>query len=205
MMWKFALILLRDILENRNSLVRRELSKLLNAADENKIRENFQDSAFLLDDDINISVDQAQNLSAAIEFGLKYPERVNGHFVYDDVLAFLEKLCRIFKWKKYEYTSLRKVSENGQLALLRWYAVILIQWMEGTGLSNIMKKAIEYREMHPDNFWINKYQKTWYNSTAEHKNIVFADTLEVIENTILFSISNYFLRFSNEYKRIRQV
>jgi len=37
------------------------------------------------------------------------------------------------------------------------------------------------------------------------KNIVFADTLEVIENTILFSISNYFLRFSNEYKRINQL
>lgn len=205
MMRKFALILLRDILENRNSLVRREFSALLTTADENKIRENFQESASLLDDDINISVDQAQNLSAAIEFGLKYPERVDGHFVYDDVLAFLEKLCRIFKWKKYEYTSLGKVSENGQFALLRWYAVILIQWMEGTGLSSIMKKAIEYRETHPDNFWLNKYQKTRYNGTTEHKNIVFADTLEVIENTILFSISNYFLRFSNEYKRIHQL
>lgn len=205
MMRKFALILLRDILENRNSLVRREFSKLLNEADQNKIRENFQESAPMFDDDINISVDQAKNLSAAIVLGLKYPERVDGHFVYDDVLAFLEKLCRIFKWKKYEYTSLGKVSKNGQLALLRWYAVILIQWMEGTGLSSIMKKAIEYRETHPDNFWINKFEKTRYASTAEHKNVVFADTLEVIENTILFSISNYFLRFSNEYKRIHQL
>lgn len=205
MMRKFALILLRDILENRNSLVRREFSTLLNEVDENKIRENFQESASLLDDDINISVDQAQNLSAAISFGLKYPERVEGHFVYDDVLAFLEKLCRIFKWEKYEYTSLGKVSENGQRALLRWYAVILIQWMEGTGLSSIMKKAIEYREAHPNNFWINKHEKTRYTGSAEHKNVVFADTLEVIENTILFSISNYFLRFSNEYKRIHQL
>ena len=205
MMRKFALILLRDILENRNSLVRREFSTLLNEVDENKIRENFQESASLLDDDINISVDQAQNLSAAISFGLKYPERVEGHFVYDDVLAFLEKLCRIFKWEKYEYTSLGKVSENGHRALLRWYAVILIQWMEGTGLSSIMKKAIEYRETHPNNFWINKHEKTRYTGSAEHKNVVFADTLEVIENTILFSISNYFLRFSNEYKSIHQL
>ena len=36
-----------------------------------------------------------------------------------------------------------------------------------------------------------------------HRNIVFADTLEVIENVILFSISNYFLRFSNEFRRIK--
>ena len=32
--------------------------------------------------------------------------------------------------------------------------------------------------------------------------MVFADTLEVIENIILFSISNYFLRFANMYKSI---
>lgn len=35
--------------------------------------------------------------------------------------------------------------------------------------------------------------------------MVFADTLEVIENVILFSISNYFLRFSNEYKKVHDV
>ena len=32
---------------------------------------------------------------------------------------------------------------------------------------------------------------------------MFADTLEVIENIVLFSISNYFLRFSNEYRKIK--
>ena len=36
----------------------------------------------------------------------------------------------------------------------------------------------------------------------EFRNILFADTLEVIDNIILFSLSNYFLRFSNEYKKI---
>lgn len=29
--------------------------------------------------------------------------------------------------------------------------------------------------------------------------------MEVIDNIVLFSISNYFLRFSNEYKRIHQI
>lgn len=118
---------------------------------------------------------------------------------------FLEKLCRIFKWDKYEMSRLGKTNELGQHPLLRWYTVILIQWMEGTGLSNIMKKAIEYRQEHPVNFWINNHEKTYYNDTREHRNIVIADTLEVIENIILFSISNYFLRFSNEYKRIHEV
>ena len=75
--------------------------------------------------------------------------------------------------------------------------------MEGSGLSYIMKRAIEYHKNHPDNFRVSAYQPpTTYNDrTKEHRNVVFADTLEVIENVILFSISNYFLRFSNEYIR----
>ena len=205
MMRKFALILLRDIMRDNDSLVRREFSSLLSSEDESHIRQTFTDPIAEPDDDINVSVDQTKNLTAAIAYGLKYPDRVNGHFVYDDVVMFLEKLAKVFKWKHYEYTSLGKTGPDGQLSLLRWYAVILVQWMEGTGLSSIMKKAIEYRQQHPDNFWINKYQKTIYNDTIEHRNIVFADTLEVIDNIVLFSISNYFLRFSNEYKRIHQV
>ena len=44
-----------------------------------------------------------------------------------------------------------------------------------------------------------------YDDSREHRNVVIADTLDVIENVILFSISNYFLRFSNEYKRFHKV
>ena len=48
------------------------------------------------------------------------------------------------------------------------------------------------------------YTRDVYNGNDKiHRNIVFADTLEVIENIVLFSISNYFLRFSNEFRRIK--
>ena len=199
MMRKFALILLRDIMQDNDSLVRREFSNLLTPKDEAKIREAFTDPFTEPDDDINTSVDQTKNLRAAIAIGLKYPDRVDGRFNYDDVLAFLEKLSRIFKWGKYEASTL------GKPTLLRWYAVVLIQWMEGTGLSNIMKKALEYRQQHRDNFWVNRGQKEYYDDGLRHRNIVFADTLEVIDNIVLFSISNYFLRFSNEYKTVHQL
>ncbi len=79
--------------------------------------------------------------------------------------------------------------------------------MDGCGLSYIMKKALEHHKNHPANFRVSLYQPpTIYNDNSkEHRNVVFADTLEVIENTILFSISNYFLRFSNEYKNVHNV
>lgn len=201
MMRKFGLILLRDIMEDRDSLVRREFSDLLSVADEDEIRAKFSNSPTLPDDDINTSVDQTKRLIKAIRDGLEYPPCINGGFRYADVIEFLNKLATIFEWDTYEKSSL------GKEPLRRWYAVILCQWMEGTGLSFIMKKAIEYRRDHPENFYVSAYQPpTTYNDRSkEHRNVVFAETLEVIENIILFSISNYFLRFSNEYKKIHNV
>ena len=201
MMRKFGLILLRDIMEDRDSLVRREFSDLLTTDDEENIRQKFEKFPTLPDDDINTSVDQTKKLIVAIKEGLTYPPCPNGNFNYPEVIKFLNKLAEIFDWEIYEKSSLGKES------LRKWYVVILCQWMEGTGLSYIMKKAIEYRRDHPDNFRVSSYQPltTYNDKSKEHRNVVFADTLEVIENIVLFSISNYFLRFSNEYKRIHNV
>ena len=59
-----------------------------------------------------------------------------------------------------------------------------------------MRRAVEYQERHPEKFWINRYTKQHYDKNSlEHRNIVFANTLKVIENVILFSISNYFCAF----------
>lgn len=204
MMRKFGLILLRDIMTDNNSLVRQSFSKLITSDDAMRIKKNFNDAIALPDDDINISADQTRNLIIAIRNGLEYPKMVDGKFVYEDVVGFLEKLCTIFKWEKYEYSTLGKVTD-GVHRKLRWYAVILIQWMSGLGLSNIMKQGIRHHVQHPDNFWINKTQTTVYKDNVEFRNILFADTLEVIDNIILFSLSNYFLRFSNEYKKIHGV
>ena len=64
-----------------------------------------------------------------------------------------------------------------------------------------MNKAIQYKQEHPKSSIQIKGKLVNYDGTDDHKNIVIAETLKVIENTILFSISNYFLRFSEEYKK----
>ena len=187
MMRKFGLILQRDIVEDRDTLVRREFKQFLTDEDEIKIRETFKNAETVPDDDINTSVDQTKRLIMAIKKDdLHYPEVQNGFFKHDVVLEFLDDLSRVFQWDIYESSTLGKAS------LRTWYAVILSQWMEGNGLNYIMRKALEHWQKNPDDFWIKI-----------HRNIVFADTLEVIENIVLFSISNYFLRFSNEYRRIK--
>lgn len=86
------------------------------------------------------------------------------------------------------------IPAHGEYRMLSWYAVILSQWMEGHGLNNIMRKALTFRRENPYPFYLNRYTVVTYDDSPEHKNVVFANTLEVIENIILFSISNYFLQ-----------
>lgn len=206
MMRKFGLILLKDIMHGNDSLIQQEFRKYMKDGDEDKIRSAFSAYTPIIDNDINISLDQTRKLRAAISadssFAYPMPEP-DGSFSIDKVLDFLIRLGEIFDWKRYEFSTLGKCDEDGDYTKLRWYAVILVQWMEGKGLNYIMRRAVEYQERHPEKFWVNRYTKMYYNKESlEHRNIVFANTLEVIENIILFSISNYFLRFSNEYKRV---
>src|SRR3712207_3522732 len=120
LMRKFANILLRDILQDKISLVRKEFSEYLTTSDILEIKEAFNKNQNRLDDDINVSIDQTENLTVAIAKGLKYPMLNESRNVqYSEVISFLERLCRIFKWEKYESQTLGKVGRDGTHGLLR--------------------------------------------------------------------------------------
>lgn len=73
--------------------------------------------------------------------------------------------------------------------------------MRGYGLSNILVQAIrDKRDKHRD-VRVGFHDWEPYDGTTRHKNFIIAETLEAIEDVVLFRISNYFLRFSGEYKR----
>lgn len=76
--------------------------------------------------------------------------------------------------------------------------------MSGHGLSYIIQEAIRYKEQYPETgIWANNWKiEEYYNRfDQKHKNLVIADTLNTIENVILFSVANYFREFSTEYKK----
>jgi hypothetical protein len=206
LMRKFTGILLRDIMQGNKSLVWKEFSHLLGKEIEENIRNVFSQRENRPDDDINVSVDQSINLTTAIMKGLKYPTiNENNNVVYGELLDFLEELCKIFKWEIYEKSTLGFKSKDGRHGKLRWYAVILSQWIKGTGLSYIMEKGLEYKRNRPKTGVRVNGKILDYNDSKEHRNIAISEALDAIENVILFSISNYFLRFSTEYKRIHEV
>ena len=63
---------------------------------------------------------------------MSYPTLdINGNVDYNELMNFLERMCRVFKWEKYERQTLGRVSKKtGKHGMLRWYAVILIQWIQ---------------------------------------------------------------------------
>lgn len=199
LMRKTGLILLNDITKNRNSVVRKQFNHLLDEQKVDNIKLLFEinnTSKPKPDDDINVSLDQTENLISAINNGLKYPELLDGRVQYEDLVNFLTKLRNIFKWDIYEKTTL------GLGSRINYYAVILARWMNGYGLSFLLKDTIDYAA--ENNGSVNKnYEIIPYNGSQEHKNLIIGDTLQIIENVILFSLANYLLRFSTEYKKLK--
>lgn len=187
---KIGLILLKDILDDHHSLVRKDFDKYLNNETISQIKRKFGVSNIQQDDDIFTSVDQAINLHDYIARGNNYPEPDD----YDGLVRFLEDLYVIFKWEFYE-----RKNELANKNVLRFYAVIINQWVNGFGLKSIIDYSIEHHRMHPDPFYVNN-QRTFYNDSTEHKNVIITEVLGIIENIVLFKIANYFNRFSAEYK-----
>lgn len=205
---KFALILTRDLVTGETTPVTRAFVPYLNESKIQKIIDNFSQDR--TNDDITLSYDQYDNLKDLIadeKYG-KYPELSgeDDEADFEEVVDFLLRLRRVFKWDVYEKETIgKKINPNGKKGgILRWYATILLRWIRGNGLSTIIHYAIRYKENNPETgVWLGKvkYADTYEKGNDFHLNYVIAESLGTIENVLLFSISNYFRKFSLEYKR----
>lgn len=203
-MRKEALVFINDLRNGRESLIVRQLREFATQEQMDIIMQNIQNIE--PSKSIDVSPDQFRNLHRFVAAGAEYPPlNAQGEVEYDDVVEFLEKLARIFKWRVYEKKHLGyHDAQTLQLTHIRWYANILYKWMSGYGLSLIIQDSIRYKEQHPDTgIWANNWKiEEFYNKNdPKHKNLIIADTLNTIENIILFSVANYFREFSAAYKK----
>jgi len=205
---KFAMILTKDIAEGISTPIREAFSPFLDEYKEYKIREIFPIEK--TSDDINFSYDQVVNLRELVKSGQKYPKVTgeNDEVDFEELVDFLMKLRKVFKWDIYEKRTIGKAGAYREDSVIRWYAVILLRWIRGNGLNQIIYHALKYKENNPNTgVWVgNMKLADIYNKNSKlHKNYIIAETLGVIENVLLFSISNYFRKFSLEYKNVHQV
>lgn len=200
-MRKVSMLLIDNVLsDNTSSLVVNSIVAHGNSNTLGKIATKFKNEP--KSEGLDITYDQYKNLRDAIENGLEYPPQVmfNGRPSIDfkATKPFLEKLYTIFKWDVYEseYLAMQK--------LLPYYASILNQWMSGYGLKSIMSYSIEHKRQNPLEGIYSKHRKIvdeYDYKNRDHRNLVFAEVLNLLEHMILYSISNYFRVFSTEYKR----
>lgn len=192
---KLLNILLKDILCKRKTIILESFSTVLTSNDQENIRNIFDKEKEIIDDDINHTLDQVKDIDEGIlNEDLKYPKLSPG-VKYNTLFDFLTKLAEKFKWYYYDKEDIGYQDKKGNYTLLRRYASILMNWMNGTPIKEIINSSIQYQTQEDANF-----QKNIKKVNDEICNI-----LEIIENIILFKISNYFLRFSNEYKRIHKI
>lgn len=72
--------------------------------------------------------------------------------------------------------------------------------MEGKGLRQIIDSSINYKLKNGGSVRI-AWEEHQFNGSRLHRNATYNEVLDAIESIILFRISNYCLRFSNDFKR----
>ena len=67
------------------------------------------------------------------------------------------KLRKVFKWDIYEKRTIGKTGIYREDSVIRWYAVILLRWIRGSGLSQIIYHTHKYKEKIPNiGEWVGK-------------------------------------------------
>ena len=198
---RYALILLKDIIDGRDSLVVNQFSELLDEYTLDQLRMLYQNANIILDDDINISPGQSARLRHAILYdGLRFPPP---NASTKDLSVFLEKLCEVFAWDSHEKKFVKSVNERGTHGSLSYYAFVLRQWTYGYTLNEIIKKRIDYICQNGKTISIKRKNVVFDRSDKSHLNSVINDLVETIEHDLLYTLACYFMRFSSEYRRLR--
>lgn len=205
---KFGLIYIRDLATGVDTPVTRAFENYVDTKKKHQIMNLFPPER--TSDDITLSYDQAKNLHDAIANGLCYPQLSNDNddVDFEALVEFMMKLRRLFKWDIYEKHTIGKPGTYQLDSVIRWYSTILLRWIRGNGLNAIIYNAIKHKEKHPETgVWSGHYRvaSIYDHNSKYHKNLVIAESLSVIENVLLFSISNYFRKFSLEYKAFHNV
>ncbi len=205
---KFGLIYTRDLATGDDTPVTRAFEQYVDDRQKQRIMDNFPCDR--TSDDITLSYDQAESLRDAIACGLCYPQLTgeDDDVDFEALVEFMMKLRRLFKWDIYEKQTIGKPGTYQLDSVIRWYSTILLRWIRGNGLSTLVYHAIKHKEKYPETgVWSGQYKVAdFYNKDSKyHINLVIAESLSVIENVLLFSISNYFRKFSLEYKAFHNV
>lgn len=185
-------VLVKSILNhNYDNKIYSMFENLLNQENLSIIEGQFQEKSNITDDS-NVTQDQIVSIDQAIiKQGLSYPRDID----YQSILSFLNRLHELFNWGKYE----SKLGV-GKKERLKYYAVILNQWMHGESINQIIQSSIKHCKNKSKIYNNSLNKEEDYIGSYSQINQIIVECLSTIENIVLYSISNYFMKFSERYK-----
>ena len=131
---------------------------------------------------------------------------INDENIFDSTLKFLYKLKEIFKWNLYDDEKLGLISLSDEKKY-KSYVIILINWMKGKGVSSIIQRSLKYKESNGyliTNYYTNE-EEPYDSKNKVHINHEIESVLDTVDRVILFSIANYFRKFSLAYKELNDI
>lgn len=190
-------LLLKEIVDDKEGVVRLSFGNLLNAEVIATIKEKFKLKEKQIPKDLLTTADEIEKLDYAItNKGLKYPDKIT----FENVLNFIKDLSIIFNWSEYE-----SKNDIGNKNRLRYYAVMIMKWMYGHQINQLIEDSLLYAK---DNGIYYKYEKPnikEYLGTPEQINKIINEVLDEVDNILQFKIPNYFQKFSERYKELTNV
>lgn len=187
--------LINDIVEDKRGIIYKQFKDILTEEDLKIIKKNFKEK--IVPQDLPITTDQIENVDASIKNrNLFYPEKIT----YENVLYLLKNMYEMYNWNNYE-----DKNTIGNKSKLKYYAVVLQKWMLGFNIKQIIKDAIEHHEKTRIIYDARVRREIEYDGSVKQKNIIINETLNAIEDIILYKFSNYFSKFSKRCMEIKDV
>lgn len=117
---------------------------------------------------------------------IKLPSEIN----YNNCLLALELLHEKYSWETNE-----SKKNIGNKPSLKYYALLINQWINGLSLSEIIHNAIHYYEINNRQLMFYSNGKPIfeiYNKSKRHNNKIINDIISDIENVVRYKLEKYF-------------
>lgn len=201
---KLSLLYVKELRNDHYGVVRTHLAKHITYKEERNILQSLQERyADELEDDINFSSDQSENLRKKIsQENIKgYPDIRDGKkLMWPEAKAFLLKLSEIFNWGIYESDFVKsKQDKETQDKIIEDDAKIALLWMSGYSLQRICNIAIKIRDPEcGDTRFLNRVRQ--YHEDTPNINwetITINAVMKRLQN-LQFVLGKYFLKVTQE-------
>ncbi len=118
-------------------------------------------------------------------------------FDYDIILKYLTLLSNYYNWEKEESGGRNPMYPTPEK--LKYYAVLMDDWMKSKPLKMIIAGSIKYYQKKGE-IWDTDHLEIFNSKRKKHINMVVNEVIASIDNLLRFKLKNYFENYNNILK-----